>query len=283
MSSHILKPLIPFPALAIENKSEKILVIADLHLGWEVDLATQGIHIPSQSSRTLRKLLRIIEEYNPDRLILLGDVKHAIPRISYEEWRSVPEFLETVQRHVCEVTVVLGNHDGDLEPLTPRSIQIVSSGGMVIGEDVSIGLFHGHAWPCPEALECESVVMGHIHPVWLFKDKLGLWIMRQIWLMTKLDKSSVAKAYLKHRNLKVTGNPVEAMKEKLKIEVKEMKLIVMPAFNDLVGGAPINRLDRNLIGPLLGSSSSVLNNSEVYLLDGTYIGAGKTIQASLAQ
>jgi putative SbcD/Mre11-related phosphoesterase len=281
MSSQILKPLIPFPALAIEDKSEKTLVIADLHLGWEVDLAAQGIHIPSQSSRILGKLLRVVDEYKPDRLVFLGDVKHAIPRISFEEWRSVPEFFETVQNHVCEVVVVLGNHDGDLEPLTPRSVKLVSSGGIAIGEDANIGLFHGHAWPCPEVLECESVVMGHIHPVWLFKDKLGLWMMRQIWLMTIIDRLRLAKAYFKHRNLKVTDNPVKAMKEKLNIDVKEMKLIVMPAFNDLVGGASINRLHQKLIGPLLGSSGNIVENSEIYLLDGTYIGTGRSIQPYL--
>jgi putative SbcD/Mre11-related phosphoesterase len=281
MSNQLLKPLIPFPALAIESESEKTLVIADLHLGWEVDLAAQGIHIPSQSPRILKKLLEIIEQYQPNRLVFLGDVKHAIPQITYEEWKSVPEFFETVKSHVCEVIVVLGNHDGDLEPLTPRSVKLVSSGGVVIGEEVKIGLFHGHAWPRPEVLECENAVIGHIHPVWLFKDKLGLWMMRQIWFMTRIDQRKLAKEYCKHRKLKATKNPVKAIKEKLNIDVKEMKLIVMPAFNDLVGGAAINRLNQKLIGPLLGSSSSVLEQSEIYLLDGTYIGTGKSIQAYL--
>ena len=57
MSDSCLKPLIPFPALLIKEGAEKTLVVADLHLGWDVSLIEKGILIPSQISRIQTKLL----------------------------------------------------------------------------------------------------------------------------------------------------------------------------------------------------------------------------------
>lgn len=278
MSGSSLRPLIPFPALLVEEGSERILVVADLHIGWEISLVEKGIHIPSQIARIQTRLLQVIEASKPERIIFLGDLKQAIPRISFEEWRSVPVFLETIQKHVDDVSVVLGNHDGELEPLTPRSVKIFPSNGIVVGKEAHIGLFHGHAWPSPKVLECEVLIMGHIHPVLLFRDRLSFWMMGQVWVKTKCDPHRLAKAYLKYLNVKATDMPEEALKERLGIELKEKTLIVMPAFNDLVGGVSINRLDKRLIGPLLGSGSVMLNDAELYLLDGTYVGTVKQLQ-----
>jgi len=276
-----LKPLIPFPALLIEESSERTLVVADLHIGWEINLVEKGIHIPSQISRIQAKLLQVIEHCKPERIIFLGDIKQAIPRISFEEWKSVPEFLETVQRSVGDISVVLGNHDGDLEPLTPPSVRIIPSGGMVVGEEEPIGLFHGHAWPSPGVLGCEVLVMGHVHPVLLFRDRLGLWIVRQVWVKTRCDSRRLAKAFLKYLNVRTADKPEEVLRERFDTELREAKLIVMPAFNDLVGGASVNRFDRRVIGPLLGSGGVVMNDAELYLLDGTYVGTLRQVRAHL--
>ncbi|MEE8322051.1 MAG: metallophosphoesterase, partial [Candidatus Bathyarchaeia archaeon] len=133
-----LKPLIPYPALIIEN-SEKILVVTDLHIGWERVWSESGIYVPSQADKLRKKLLSLVEKYKPDRLILLGDVKQAITRVSMEEWREIPKFFETLQEHIDEVIVVLGNHDGDLEPLLTPQIRILPSSSLTIGSDPSIG------------------------------------------------------------------------------------------------------------------------------------------------
>jgi len=273
-----IRPLIPFPVLLIEERSERTLVVADLHIGWEISLVDKGIHIPSQITRIQKKLLQVIEASKPERIIFLGDLKQAIPRISFEEWKSVPEFLEAVQKHVSDVSVVLGNHDGELEPLTPRSVKIFPSGGIVVGKEERFGLFHGHAWPSPKVLEREVLVMGHIHPILLFRDTLSVWTMGQVWVKAKCDPHRLAKAYLKYLNVKATSAPEKTLREKLGIELKEATLIIMPAFNDLVGGVSINRLERRLIGPMLGSGSVRLNDAELYLLDGTYVGAVKQLQ-----
>jgi hypothetical protein len=53
----------------------------------------------------------------------------------------------------------------------------------------------------------------------------------------------------------------------------------MPSFNDFLGGRPVNETRPRkelgaeaLIGPVLRSETVDVDNSELYLLDGTYLG-----------
>src|SRR5713101_9911875 len=114
-----VRPVADQPALLLERQGERVLVIADLHLGWEVTLARQGIHVPSQVPRLLDKLRKILAETHPNLLILLGDVKHAVAKVELEEWKYVPEFFDRLIEIIPDVEIVPGNHDGNLEPLTP--------------------------------------------------------------------------------------------------------------------------------------------------------------------
>ncbi len=81
-------------------------MLADLHIGWEVSLAQRGVHIPSQTTRLLEKMVRAIHESNPTSVILLGDVKHAVKKIAFEEWREVPLFFEKSSDLVPDIHVV---------------------------------------------------------------------------------------------------------------------------------------------------------------------------------
>ena len=280
MSTNNIRPLIPFPALLIED-SKRILVVGDLHIGWEISLVDKGIHIPSQVSRIQLKLLQIIDDVKPDQLVFIGDVKQAIPKISLEEWRSVPDFFEAVQKVVKDIIVILGNHDGDLEPLTPSSVKIIPSSGLILGKKKRVGLFHGHAWPSPEVLSSDLLIMGHIHPVVWFRDRIGLWTIRQVWVKTKCNRERLTQAYLKHKKIKVDKKPNQAFKKKSETDFKGSGLIIMPAFNELVGGLSINRFERGLMGPILRSGGVNMEEAEAYLLDGTYIGNVKQLRSQI--
>src|SRR5436309_15690219 len=90
----LVKPVTGQPALLLEKSGDRVLVIADLHLGWEVTLARQGIHVPSQVPRLLEKLRRILWETAAHKLILLGDIKHADSKAKLKERRYVREWFE---------------------------------------------------------------------------------------------------------------------------------------------------------------------------------------------
>ncbi len=273
-----VKPVADQPALLLEKDGERVLVIADLHLGWEVTLARKGIHVPSQVPRLLAKLRKVLDDTRPQQLVLLGDVKHAVAKVELEEWKYVPEFFEKLIELIQTVHVIPGNHDGNLEPLTPPSVKIGRSTGLTFWN--SVGLFHGHAWPSPSLLGCKYLVMGHLHPVVVFKDPLGFRITRQVWLRAKSNGLKLAEGVLKHQDVKYEGNPAEMFGQKFGLGVADADCIIMPSFNDYLGGQPINRtrsegwseLFSEYMGPVLRSGAIDFENGEAYLFDGTFLG-----------
>ena len=273
-----MKPVADQPALLLEKGVERALVIADLHLGWEVTLARQGIHVPSQVPRLMEKLRKIVEDTHPQQLILLGDVKHAVAKVELEEWKYVPEFFEALVDLIQNVLVVPGNHDGNLEPLTPPSVKILQSPGVAFWD--TVGLFHGHAWPAPSLLGCSYLVMGHLHPVVVFKDPLGFRITRQVWVRAKSGGEKLAEGVLKHQGVKYEGDPVDAVAKEYGVKTRDADCIIMPSFNDYLGGQPVNRspsdgwseLYREYMGPVLRSGAIDFENGEAYLFDGTFLG-----------
>ncbi|MCX8170478.1 MAG: metallophosphoesterase [Candidatus Bathyarchaeota archaeon] len=275
----ILKPVSPYAALTVDYGSEKALVISDVHLGWEASLSEEGVHIPSQTGKLIRRLERIISLEKPDCLIVLGDVKHTIEKIEIEEWRDVPFFFERIRGKVPCVKVVPGNHDGNIEVLLPEGVEVTPQQGVILG---SAGLFHGHAWPDIKMLECETLVIGHIHPTVTFKDPMGFRITNQVWVKAPCDINMLAKSMLRHYGVKFKReeDPENLLKINFSIEPKVKNLLIMPSFNDLLGGRAINRSSiygeavfKDFIGPIIRSRSVILERSEVYLLDGTFLGS----------
>ena len=272
----LLSPIPPFPALLIRRGRERVLVVADLHIGWEVALAQEGIHVPSQTPKMLNKLLQLIDLSKPTRLLFLGDVKHTIARVELEEWRDIPDLFEAVGKRVDEIQVILGNHDGNLEPLLPETVKILPSTGVALGD---VGLFHGHAWPTPELLGCRSLVIGHIHPTVAFRDPLGFRITAQVWVKAKIDGERFAKALLKGLGIKADSNVVELLRERFDVRLRAAQLFIMPYFNEFLGGRPINRKSGEryarsveYLGPVLRSGNVDMDNAETYLLDQTFLG-----------
>jgi putative SbcD/Mre11-related phosphoesterase len=274
----LLKPVSPYAALLINDGAERILVVSDIHLGWEASLSEEGIHVPSQTGKLLRRIERIISLEKPDCLIILGDVKHTIEKIEMEEWRDVPEFFEKLRGKIPHIKVVPGNHDGNIEVLLPEGVEVAPQQGVIIG---SVGLFHGHTWPDIKMMGCETLVIGHIHPTITFKDSIGFRITNQVWVKAPCDRITLAKSILKHYNFKLKrdDDPETILRSALSIEPKVKSLLIMPSFNDFLGGRAVNKpsiirdaVFKDFIGPILRSGSVILNRAEIYLLDGTYIG-----------
>jgi len=271
-----IKPIRPYSALLFRRNFERVLVVADLHIGWEVALAQKGVHVPSQTPKILEKMLQLIESCKPTRLLFLGDVKHTIARVEMEEWRDIPDFFEALVRKVSDIQVVPGNHDGNLEPLLPETVKILPSTGIVLG---NVGLFHGHAWPAPELLGCRSLITGHVHPMVAFRDPMGFQITRQVWVKAECDGARLAKSLLERLSIKVNTDPATLLQDRFNVRLKSSQLFIMPSFNEFLGGQPINKRSmgkdvksKAFIGPVLRSGSINIDNAETYLLDGTFLG-----------
>jgi len=261
--------------LVTENR-EKILVVADLHIGWEVSLTQEGVYVPSQTAKLQKKLNEIVKKVKPEGILFLGDVKHTIAKAEVEEWRDVPQFFEGISREVSELMVVPGNHDGNLEPLLPENVKVLPSTGIKIGDT---GFFHGHTWPSPELLKCKNLVIGHLHPIVVFRDPIGFRITSQVWVEAKCNSVKLAEILLRKLRIKVKESIAETFREEFGGALKVDTLFIMPAFNDFLGGQPVNvggvgkeEKYRDFIGPILRSGAVHIEEAEVYMLDGTYLG-----------
>ena len=89
----MITPLIPHPAALIKTAKTRIMIIADLHIGWEIALSQKGIHVPTQMPKLLNKLTTLISTYRPEKLLILGDVKHTVATAEIGEWQDIPTSL----------------------------------------------------------------------------------------------------------------------------------------------------------------------------------------------
>ncbi len=210
------------------------LLVADLHIGYERELESRGVIVPSQTEAMKRRLLSLVERYGAERIIILGDLKHEILGFP----RELRGFLEDFE---IEIMLVKGNHDGGIEEMV--DIPVHPPPGFTLGR---YGFFHGHSWPSQEVMSSEVVFMGHVHP--------------EVSLPGSTGKPHRMPCLLR----------AELSNEGRKIYPREPKIYILPAFNPLVGAS---------LGLPLGPIMKVLNDPEVYLLNGTYLGRYSEFQS----
>jgi putative SbcD/Mre11-related phosphoesterase len=268
--------LLPHPAALVKTGKTQTLVIADPHIGWENALQEKGIHIPSQTPKILKKLIDLLLEHKPDALLILGDVKYTVVTTELGEWHDIPDFFTELQHHVNDISIVRGNHDANLEPLLPEKVKMLPATGTIIGD---VGLFHGHKWPSPELLKCKTLVMGHMHPVVVFRDPSGFKMTRQVWMKAECNAGALAKILLEKHGVKIEGTVEETLQKHYGVKPRTTHVFMMPSFNDFLGGRAVNETrprkelgTEALIGPVLRSEAVNVDTSELYLLDGTYLG-----------
>jgi len=162
-----IQPIPNEPALFFKEK--RILIVADLHIGIERELREKGLQVSSQTKSMTKRLVSLIKKYHPQKIILLGDIKHNIPTSTIQERTDVKRFIETIQSYGA-IHILPGNHDGNIKRLLPSDIFLHPSDGFVFE---NIGFIHGHRWPKEEMMHCKYVILGHTHPTIMLTDRLG--------------------------------------------------------------------------------------------------------------
>jgi hypothetical protein len=229
------------PALLIE-RDQRVLVVADLHMGIESGLERHGVHITSRSAARADRVIACIEEAEPDLLLLLGDVKHNVPVTSRQEYRELPGVLERFRDRV-PIAVAPGNHDGGIGQFLDPGELLPSGGALIDG----VGYLHGHTHPAPE-LPGHLIVLGHHHPVVSLVDTVGCAARaRPAYLYSGFEGPSGGRT----------------------------RLLFVPAFNEFAGGIDVGRLRESGLGPL--SRCIDMKFAEVFLADGTYVGSPATL------
>jgi putative SbcD/Mre11-related phosphoesterase len=226
-------------------KVDETLVIGDLHIGVEAHLGKKGVHLTSRTDRMIDSVLEAAGT-EVDRILMIGDIKDSVPGSTKQEYREIPMFCDRLLSHFSEVGIVRGNHDTSIEEFVPGAVRIYPASGARIGD---VGFIHGHTWPSAEVMACKTLVMGHEHPTVLLKDGVGAHTSEPCWVRGNFAKTSDEK--------------YEKLPE---------NFIVVPAFNRLLGGSPVNVIGSALLGPILNSDLPDLDNAHLYLLDGLDLG-----------
>jgi hypothetical protein len=192
-------------------KIKEYLVISDLHLGITRDLWQSGVSLPSQVKTLSERLNKLKKSTGAKKLIILGDVKHKVPGISFQETREIPEFLAAL--NFKKIIITKGNHDGDIEKIIPLKLKLKVS----VKKSFTVGDYyftHGHA---NANTSKRIIVIGHNQPHIKFRDDVGALYTEPAWVRGPLKES-------------------------------KRKLIIVPAFNELCGATVINQDE--LLGPI---------------------------------
>lgn len=139
-------------------------VLGDLHLGYESALEEEGMYIPRMNTESIRDAINnILYEYEPKRVVLLGDIKHDFKRSRYEAREEVKKIIQMLME-ASEVIVVKGNHDNFLQ-------NILSDLGLMAVDYVDLCGFrmeHGHV-----DSHVRPVIIGHEHPSVRIPSEMG--------------------------------------------------------------------------------------------------------------
>jgi putative SbcD/Mre11-related phosphoesterase len=130
-------------------------VLGDLHLGYESALEEEGMYIPRINTESIRDAMNdMLSRYEPERVVLLGDIKHDFKRSKWDAKAEVKKIMELLME-ASDVIVVKGNHDNFLQ-------NILSEIGLLAVDYVDLDGFrmeHGHV-----DSGVRPVIIGHEHP-----------------------------------------------------------------------------------------------------------------------
>jgi len=230
------------PALILEGE-KKNLIVTDIHIGFENSMASNKIFIGKNSTinELIQELTELIDFEKPDSIILLGDIKSSIKNISRNEWDEIPLFFKKI-REKCDVILVPGNHDANIQRLIPDNISMISSTGMV---DENILLTHGHVMPSENFSHVDKIIMGHLHPVFFQEDSIinG----QRVWVSIKTEKDNIFP--------NKTG---------------EIEIIIVPSFNKYFYATHRKQYKKS-ISPIINKIKTIFK-AKIITLDGTIIG-----------
>ena len=150
----------------------RCLAVADLHLGEAWARRARGQLVPLAGGDTaVARLKSLVECYQPERLVLLGDIVHAA--LPLEGIRSAVTDLASLERAGLTLDLCLGNHDRHLPRQLERwGLRWKTVSQVALPEAV---LFHGDVPVAPPGCSAAGGqerwrIQGHLHPALLLDD-----------------------------------------------------------------------------------------------------------------
>jgi len=150
-----------------------ILVIGDLHLGYDSMIKEQGINLLFDQLEETKKELEIIIKrikalYTLKKIILLGDIKHHF-NFQHDEVSDLRNFLKFLEKYLPKENIILikGNHDTfTLKDYKLHDFYIENELAFTHGEQSFPELYTNK--------QIKTIITSHIHPAVLIKDKIKI-------------------------------------------------------------------------------------------------------------
>lgn len=191
-----------------------ILVIGDLHIGYDVMLRQSGVLIPErQIEDVMERLDKIFQKidsknYNLKKIIFLGDIKHSFG-FEFEERKDFDQIMDFLGQRFSDENIILikGNHDTIDYTFEGKMKSFYLEGG--------VAFLHGHK----SFLEVfdksiNLIVLGHLHPSIVLQENPGI-------------KKETYKCFL-------TG------------KYKKKEIIILPSFLGIIEGSRVNEYSDKL-------------------------------------
>jgi DNA ligase-associated metallophosphoesterase len=146
------------PQKALLWPAERTLVVADIHFGKAASFRALGVPVPrGTTTQNLDALDELIDMYQPERIVFLGDFLHA--RAAHAP-ATQAALLAWRHRHpLLRLTLVRGNHDRHAgDPAAALGIELVDEPWMA-----GPFAFCHH----PDLATPGYALAGHVHPAFL--------------------------------------------------------------------------------------------------------------------
>ncbi len=223
------------PALLIDST----LIISDLHIGTEQELAKNSPSFAGSTERMLSHLLKVAKKSNPEKLILLGDILHApIPNPDSDSSFALMDFFAKLNSEI-KTEIIPGNLDSGIGILEKIGVKIHPASGIIAD---GVALSHGHLQFPDSFFGCGKIICPQEH---FFGKHAPSWIISKIAPGKAGPGSAGAKP--------------------------APELILVPQFNPLIPLLPVSR-GETAQSPMLGKNLYKLDDAYHYSLQGQALG-----------
>lgn len=224
----------------------KIMIVADLHLGFEAEWSDKGLdtYEPHWSYKIIDQLKNDILETNSDQLLVLGDLEHSFIHFKgfvkdkqnlwvSNKWlreKTLNYFMEQIiEINGLKVSLIRGNQDTSVLKTLKELVKIYSQGVSLYDQ---LGVWHGHTRPNAHVLLSSEIMLGHVHPA-----------------IELIDELKIQHKYPVFAKLTVTRKELfhifnfQAEPEEISL-IDEVSITILPAYNKFLGGFTLNQREK---------------------------------------
>ncbi len=199
--------------LTLFLEKEKILIIADLHLGFEEALIESGTFIPKFNFEDIKlKLKKVFRETGKlNKIIIVGDFKHEFGKISQQEWKELIKMIDFLQENCKQLVLIGGNHDKILKPIANIKKIKIEKKGITLRKGEIFVLHGDKIIENTKSKKAKLLLIGHEHPAISLKDNnrvekfkcflKGKWLDKKIIVLPSMISITIGTDVLREKLL----------------------------------------------------------------------------------